>query len=82
MKRPSKISDYRKAANQEFIWADSAMNEYRQEHRRAHIARKKGYTVFARELEWDVRMCKLWHDMRTRRAQHYMSHIKKVKSRQ
>lgn len=77
----SKLSDYRAAANQEHIWADSAMNEYHAEKKRAAIARKHGYKVFAKELDWDVRMCKLWHDMREQRTKHYLSHIKQIKRR-
>jgi hypothetical protein len=75
----SKIQDFRMAANQEHVWSDSAMNEYTQEKRRAIIARKHGYKTFAKELDWDVRMCKLWHDMREQREKHYLKHIKQLK---
>jgi hypothetical protein len=79
MKKPTKISDLRKAANQEKVWAASAMNEYHQERKRASIAQKNGFRVFAKELNWDVRMCKLWHDMREQRAKHYLNQIKQIK---
>lgn len=78
-KHPSKIADLRAAANQERIWAASAMNEYEQEANRAKRASKRGYHVLASELRWDVRMCKLWHDMREKRAAHYERHIKALK---
>jgi hypothetical protein len=79
-KKPSLRADIMKTYRQEFVWAKTAKSEDLDEAKRATLWKKRGYNIFASELEWDSGIAGWFHNMRLNRAKIYKKLAKKLKA--